>query len=228
MGYLYPQVCAVQRHLTCNQVRATFGVSGSDSPGKMAFPAVQMVPALASTFAGSLFAGKKLRCLVPCGVEQDPYFRLTRDLARRMGEHKPAVLQSKFLPSLAGTHAKMSSSDGSAASLLLSDAPKVVRQKVNRAFSGGRDTKEEQQRLGANVDVDVPLRYLRCFAGLAGAEGPDVAAVSRAYAAGKLLSGEVKRMAADAISAVQRRHQELRRAVSDADVALFMTRRQLC
>lgn len=108
IGYLYPYVCQAQWHLTCNQIRATFGIDGSDSPAKMAFPALEMVPALGSTFADTLFSGKHLRCLVPCGIDQDPYFRLTRDLAQRMGEFKPAVLQSKFLPSLAGNHTKMS------------------------------------------------------------------------------------------------------------------------
>ena len=36
---LYPAVCEIQRHLTCNQVSHCFGVSGSDSVGRMAFPA---------------------------------------------------------------------------------------------------------------------------------------------------------------------------------------------
>jgi len=36
---LYPTVCAIQRHITCNQVLHTFGVGLSDSVGRMAFPA---------------------------------------------------------------------------------------------------------------------------------------------------------------------------------------------
>lgn len=31
------------------------------------------------------------------------------------------------------------------------------------AFSGGRDTKEEQQKYGANLDVDVSIEYLTFF-----------------------------------------------------------------
>ena len=40
-------------------------------------------------------AGKKIkpiRCLVPCGVDQDTYFRLTRDIAKYLKHHKPAVI----------------------------------------------------------------------------------------------------------------------------------------
>jgi len=32
--------------------------------------------------------GKKLRCLIPCAIDQDPYFRMTRDAAPRIGGHK--------------------------------------------------------------------------------------------------------------------------------------------
>lgn len=227
MGYLYPYICNVQRHLTCNQVRATFGVDGSDSPGKMAFPAVQMVPALASTFADTLFSGKRLRCLIPCGIDQDPYFRLTRDLAHRMGEHKPAVLQSKFLPSLAGMHTKMSVSGDVA--VLLSDSAHVVRKKINKAFSGGQDTLEEHRRLGACLDKDVAFRYLCCFAGVTeeGRGRFDLDQVGRAYSQGELLSGEVKKMAAESVSAILNQHRVAREAVSEQDVALFMSRRTL-
>jgi tryptophanyl-tRNA synthetase len=224
MGYLYPFVCNVQRRLTCNQVRATFGIDGSDSPAKMAFPAIQIVPALGSTFAKSLFSGKRLRCLVPCGIDQDPYFRLTRDLAHRMGEFKPAVLQSKFLPSLAGTHTKMSSSG--ATTILLSDSPQLIRKKINKAFSGGRATLAEHRRLGAELSVDVPLRYLHCFSGLVDA-GLDLDEVDTQYAQGELLSGDVKQLCAKVVSAVLQQHLSVRATVSDEDVAFVITRRQV-
>jgi len=141
-----------------------------------------------------------------------------------MGEFKPAVLQSKFLPSLAGTHTKMSSDNA----ILLSDLPKMVRKKINKALSGGGATVEEHRRLGANLSVDVPLRYLHCFAGLHGRGAAlDLDDVDRQYARGELLSGQVKQMAAEAVSAALQQHLSAREAVSDHDVALFMTRRQL-
>lgn len=246
-GRLYPHVCRIQRQLTCNQVRATFGVEGSDSPGKMAFPAMQMAPALASTFTDALFRGHRLRCLIPCGIDQDPYFRLTRDVAQRLGEHKPAVLQSKFLPALEGTHTKMSAGS---TGIALQDSPQQVRDKLSSAFSGGRDTLAEQVALGANLQVDVALQYLHAFAEVAypNCDGPaapmrpsrlerklgsldiapgDLQAVDDAYASGKMLSSEVKQMAADAVTCVLARHMQTRSSVTEATVATFMTRRQL-
>jgi len=232
MGHLYPHICTVQRHLTCNQVRATFGIEGSDSPGKMAFPAVQMVPAFASTFASELFRGKQLRCLVPCGIDQDLYFRLTRDVAHRMGQHKPAVIQSKFLPSFEGTHDKMSSSGHAATTVLLSDSPEVVHKKFKKAFSGarGRGTLEELRKLGVDLDADVSLRYLHCFAGVAFPEGAsfgNLDEIDSAYAKGEKTCGEIKKMAAQTVSVVLERHCAARQAVSDEDVTYFLMLRQL-
>ncbi len=40
------------------------------------------------------------RCLIPCAIDQDPYFRMTRDVAPRMGHHKPALIESRFFPAL--------------------------------------------------------------------------------------------------------------------------------
>ena len=49
-------------------------------------------------------------CLIPCGIDQDPYFRLTRDVAPRMKLHKPALIHNKFFPALQGSQTKMSAS----------------------------------------------------------------------------------------------------------------------
>lgn len=57
----------------------------------------------------------------------------------------------------------MSASDQNSA-IYVTDTPKQIRTKINKhAFSGGRDTKEEQQKYGANIEVDVPYAYLTFF-----------------------------------------------------------------
>jgi tryptophanyl-tRNA synthetase len=40
------------------------------------------------------------RCLVPCAIDQDPYFRMARDVAPRLGHAKPALIESRFFPAL--------------------------------------------------------------------------------------------------------------------------------
>jgi len=49
----------------------------------------------------------------------------------------------------------MSSSDATS-SILLTDTPKQIKDKINKyAFSGGRQTVEEHRQLGADLEVDV-------------------------------------------------------------------------
>jgi tryptophanyl-tRNA synthetase len=46
--------------------------------------------------------GKKedMACLIPCAIDQDAYFRMTRDVAPRLGYKKPSLIHSKFFPGL--------------------------------------------------------------------------------------------------------------------------------
>lgn len=60
---------------------------------------------------------------------QDPYFRMTRDVAPRIGYLKPALLHSTFFPALQGAQTKMSASDANS-SIFLTDTPKQIKNKV--------------------------------------------------------------------------------------------------
>ena len=60
---------------------------------------------------------------------QDPYFRMTRDVAPRMSCSKPALLHSTFFPALQGAQSKMSASDPNT-SIFLTDTDKQIKNKV--------------------------------------------------------------------------------------------------
>ena len=55
---------------------------------------------------------------------------MTRDVAPRLGFHKPALLHSTFFPALQGPQSKMSASDPNS-SIFLTDTMKQIKQKVN-------------------------------------------------------------------------------------------------
>lgn len=122
----------------------------------------------ASSFAGSfpfMFGpdSNQIPCLIPCAIDQDPYFRLTRDVASQLKYAKPALLHARFLDALQGPGSKMSASVESS-SILVGDDPKKILSKVNQhAFSGGQATVEEHRAKGGNPDVDVSFQYLRFF-----------------------------------------------------------------
>ena len=98
--HLYPNVLAVQKHVTYNQLKGIFGVNDSSNAGKIAFPAVQAVPAFSSSFPHIFGSRKNVPCLIPQAIDQDPYFRMTRDIAPRIGARKPSCMHSKFFPAL--------------------------------------------------------------------------------------------------------------------------------
>lgn len=58
---------------------------------------------------------------------------MTRDVAPKLGMHKPALIHSTFLPSLQGANTKMSASDVNSA-VYLTDTPKQIKNKVNLIF----------------------------------------------------------------------------------------------
>lgn len=72
----------------------------SDSIGKLNFVAIQAAPSFSNSFP-HLFGGKQdIPCLIPCAIDQDPYFRLTRQVAHRLKYPKPALILSSFFPAL--------------------------------------------------------------------------------------------------------------------------------
>lgn len=88
---------------------------------------------------------------------------MTRDVAPRLGQPKPALIHSVFFPALQGAKSKMSASDPNS-SIFLTDTPKQIKDKINKyAFSGGGQTIEEHRKNGANCDVDVSYQYMKFF-----------------------------------------------------------------
>lgn len=100
------------------------------------------------------FGGPK-PVLVPVGADQDPHIRLTRDLAARyrdeFGFIAPSAIYHRLMLSLNGGE-KMSKRT-EASLITLDDSQATASRKVLSAFTGGRDTVEEQRRLGARADI---------------------------------------------------------------------------
>jgi len=94
--------------------------------------------------------------LVPVGIDQEPIIRLTRDVARRFSKQFDFILPSSVylshLPSLSNYKEKMSKSkEGSA--ILLTEKIESMQKIVSNAITGGRDTEEEQRRLGGRPEI---------------------------------------------------------------------------
>ena len=75
----YRNIVRIEKCVTYNQVKGIFGFGDSDIIGKICFPAVQAAPALSTTFP-SIFGKEKVPVLIPCAIDQDPYFRMVNKI----------------------------------------------------------------------------------------------------------------------------------------------------
>ena len=206
-GIMYPEAIKVAKKLTYSTVRSAFGLENDANIGSIFFTSMQTVPA----YLGSVLKKKKMACLIPHAIDQDPHFRLTRDILPKLGYHKPASIQCRFLPGLGGMleDGKLSSSAGQA--IYLTDDEKTVRKKIMKyAFSGGRDTVEEHRKRGGNPDIDVSYQWLTFFE----EDDKKLARIYKDYKSGKLLSGELKQMLVDKLNGFLKKHQKARKGAA--------------
>ena len=141
--------------------------SRSSNIGKIHFASIQGATAFAGSFPHIFGPDEaktaKIPCLIPCAIDQDPYFRLTRDCAAGLKYAKPSLIHMRFLDALQGPGSKMSASDDTSA-IFLNDSAKAIKTKINKyAFSGGQESVEEHREKGGNADVDVSYQYLQFF-----------------------------------------------------------------
>ena len=111
-GKFYQNVVKMQKRMTGNQCMKALGVSTLDNIGKFSWSAIQAAPSFSSSFPHMFGEDSNNFCLIPCAIDQDVYFRITRGIAPRLGFEKPAVIHSSFLPAMGGPSSKMSSSTG--------------------------------------------------------------------------------------------------------------------
>jgi tryptophanyl-tRNA synthetase len=165
---------------------------------------MQAVPAILP----SVLKKKNIPCLIPLGVDQDPHFRIARDVYPKLGFYKPAIMHKIMFPSLAGMNNVMSSSNSSVL-ITANDSPAEVKNKINKyAFSGGRDTIEEHRKLGGNTEVDVSFQYLKHFFE---EDDKKLGEIERDYKSGKLSTGELKKYTIEKINKFLAEHQERRK-----------------
>jgi len=216
-------VIKVQKHVNYNQIKGIFGFNESDNVGKFAFPPVQAVPAFSNTFEHIFGKRTNVPCLIPAAIDQDPYFRMTRDVAQKLKYQKPASIYSTFFPALQGLKSKMSSSDPNSA-IFVTDTADMIKKKVNKyAFSGGQQLAEDQRRLGANLDVDVPYQWLTFFL----EDDEELEDIRVKYSKGDLLTGEVKNRLIKCLQDWVKNFQERRKKVTNKDVEHFMSIRKI-
>ena len=194
---LYPIAAEVAKKINFSNTKAVFGFTNETNLGMIFYTSLQSAPC---------FIEDK-PVLIPLGVDQDPHFRITRDVAQKINKVKPALIHNIMIPSLLGPGGKMSASDEKS-TIYTTDSPEQVKKKINKyAFSGGQPDIDEHRKIGGDPDIDVSYQYLRIFF------EPDDVKLKKIYddyKSGKMLTGELKAILIEKINNFLSLHQEKR------------------
>jgi len=202
----YKLAIQIAKHVTFSTAKAVFGFTPSSNIGIIFFPAIQAVPC----FLPSVLKDRNIPCLIPAGIDQDPYWRIARDVAPKLGFYKPAQIHSKFMPGL-GPGGKMSSSEPNTA-IFTTDSPEVVERKIMNAFTGQQPTVELQRKLGGNPDICSICQY---YYFLFEEDDRKVKEIFEKERSGELLAGEHKKDLAERVKKFIIGHQKKREKARD-------------
>jgi len=114
---LYPIAAKVAKKINFSNTKAVFGFTNETNIGMIFYTSLQSAPC---------FIEDK-PVLIPLGVDQDPHFRLTRDIAPKIGKIKPAIIHNIMIPALQGPGGKMSASEESG-TIFTTDSPEIVKK----------------------------------------------------------------------------------------------------
>lgn len=214
----------IMKNVHISTIQAIFGIKGNGCAGQLVWPIYQSTAAFAEAF-GPLFKrndGQQTRCLVAYAIDQDPYFRLCRDVAPKLGFLKPCSIMCRFLPALEGD-AKMSSTNNTnkpSQTIFMTDTPKEIGDKIRKfAFSGGQETVELHRQLGGDIDTDISFQWLRHFL----EDDTELLRIAEEYRSGRMLTGELKNIVIKVITDMVVLHQEEKSKVTDEMVEQFYT-----
>ncbi len=205
--HLYPIAVEAAKRITFSTTQAVFGFTNSNNIGDIFYTSIQAAPA----FLPSVLAKKPVPVLIPCGIDQDPHFRVARDVAPRLGFPKPALIHNKLLKSLQGPNAKMSASIPES-SIFTTDTEAAAHRKIKNAFTGGRATVEEQRRLGANPTICPIFNF---YEYIFDPDDAHLAGVERTCKSGARLCGECKQELWGFVRPFLEKHHKAREKAKD-------------
>lgn len=192
----------------------------STSIGMLEWGLYQSGPAYYQAFP-HLFKDKPAMCLVSYAIDQDPYFRLARDITQDMKQLlKPCSIMSTFLIPLTGNSSKMSSSINKDATIFLSDTPEEVNKKIMKyAFSGskGDGSLKSHRELGGDPDTDVSYQYLTYFE----EDDEKLLYIYDEFKSGRMTCSEIKKIMAEKLINMINEHQQRYNQVDDFVVKYF-------
>ncbi|MDD5148495.1 MAG: tryptophan--tRNA ligase [Candidatus ainarchaeum sp.] len=145
----------------------------------------------------------KMPSITGIGLDQDPHARSVRDVVKRLpyNMEMPSFIYFKHQSGLTET-GKMSSRNPDTA-IFLNDSAKEVERKIQKAFTGGRNTLEEHRKLGGVLEADKVYELLLFHY----PNSKELQRIAEDFRSGKLLSREMKQIAIEFFSGFLKEHQ---------------------
>ena len=139
-----------KNNTTIKSIQSIFGLNETGNIFMYNWPVYQSVAAFWQAYP-HIFGNRPAVCCVPHAIDQDPYFRLARDVAPKMNLIKPTNIMCSFIPPITGQDGKMSSSKADA-TIFLTDDKETLRKKIMTSCKSGKTPED-----------DIAYQYLRYF-----------------------------------------------------------------
>lgn len=149
--YEYKIIIKLMTMTTINELNKIFGEK--THIGEYFYVFYQLMPC---------FLDKNKTAIIIAGVDQDPFFRLCRDIAPRMGFPKPIIIYTKNVIGLDGCP-KMSTSNINSNPIFIDDTIDIIKQKIMNIKYVGAGTLDELFANGAYLENDVPFKLIKIF-----------------------------------------------------------------
>ncbi len=215
IALLYDVALEVAKRITYSTAKAVFGFQDSTNIGWIFWPAIQAVPC----FIHAKLTGENVPSLIPAAIDQDPYWRITRDIAPKLGYCKPAQIHCRFVPGL-GKGGKMSASEPETC-IFTTDTPEAAKKKIWNAFTGGKPTAKEQKTYGGEPDVCTVYQY---FLYLFEEDDRKLTQLIEQCKAGETVCGDCKTILTERVAKFLLEHQKRREKAKDLVEKFMITR----
>lgn len=199
---MYKIAVKIAKHTTFSTAKSVFGFDNSTNTGMIFYPSMQA----ATCFLPSVLKSKNTPVLIPAAIDQDPYWRISRDVAEKLGYYKPSAIHCSFMSGMQGPDSKMSSSQPET-SIFTTDTPEIARKKIMKSFSGGAPSLEEHRKNGGNPLIDTACQYLFI---MFEEDDKKIKEIFENYRSGSLTTGDVKNILADKVEIFLKNHQKKR------------------
>ena len=200
----------LKKNTSIKSIKAIFGLTEKGNIFNYDWPVYQSAASFWQAYP-HIFGSTPAVCCVPHAIDQDPYFRLARDVAAKMNLIKPTNIMCTFIPPITGQDGKMSSSKADATLFLTDDKETITKKIMTLCKSGADPDPEVHKKKGGDVDKDIAYQYLRYFE----MDDDKLEKIKNDFTTGKLSANGIKEILIEKIWALLSEIQENRKKIDD-------------